>query len=591
MADTRKDKRAPVSLKVRFKSATVDEFIEHYSKDVSRGGIYIKSSQPMPVGTLLKFQFQLKDDSALIRGVGRVVWTRAEEDAAADMPAGMGIKFIKMDNESRATVERIVEAYAPGQGMFESGREHATTIETSSAPPPPEAGPFFPDFPAAAMPAPEDRTAVRQATELLANVLSEAGTDEAALAEAQQRAEEARRRTEEIERARRQAELRKRQEVELPSMIVDPSLDARPGRPSEREHPSQVIPLPQAPRTVPEDEHDPDTEPPPSEQESEAAVATPTPSREAPSGKPTAARRYLPWAAIAALLVVAGVVAWRGGPREIPVEDTHAVARPAEQAPAEPPRIEPAPAEPAPEPAAAAEPPPAAVPAPDSKVEVLTTPPGATVYVGDEPRGKSPVTLELTQGVPVTVRAEAPGHAELREEVTPKAPAESHRLKLQPLPYVVHVESSPPGALVNVGGHRATAPAEVALDGVPSGPVSVSARLSGYEPARTRVVPTAFEQTDSAMLARLSLTLRATTAADERVRAKRASRAAAPAPVPAEGGSEAPPAQGSGDAASSTPAPTQEAEPAAAPSPAPDEPAKEPVPGEPLPTNPFANDP
>ena len=43
MADTRKDRRAPVSLKVRFKSATVDEFIEHYCKDVSKGGIFINS--------------------------------------------------------------------------------------------------------------------------------------------------------------------------------------------------------------------------------------------------------------------------------------------------------------------------------------------------------------------------------------------------------------------------------------------------------------------------------------------------------------------------------------------------------------------
>ena len=44
MTDTRKDKRAPLSLKVRFKSATVDEFIEQYATDISRGGIYIKST-------------------------------------------------------------------------------------------------------------------------------------------------------------------------------------------------------------------------------------------------------------------------------------------------------------------------------------------------------------------------------------------------------------------------------------------------------------------------------------------------------------------------------------------------------------------
>ena len=55
MAETRKDKREHVALKVRFKSATVDEFIEHYSQDISRGGVFIKSGTPMAVGTLLKF--------------------------------------------------------------------------------------------------------------------------------------------------------------------------------------------------------------------------------------------------------------------------------------------------------------------------------------------------------------------------------------------------------------------------------------------------------------------------------------------------------------------------------------------------------
>ena len=34
----------------------------------------------MPVGTLLKFEIQLKDESPLIHGVGRVVWKREAGD-------------------------------------------------------------------------------------------------------------------------------------------------------------------------------------------------------------------------------------------------------------------------------------------------------------------------------------------------------------------------------------------------------------------------------------------------------------------------------------------------------------------------------
>ena len=111
MSDTRKDKRAPVSLKVRFKSATVDEFIEQYAKDISHGGLFIKSKQPMAIGTLLKFEFQLKDESKLIQGVGRVVWKREAGDSDGDdKPAGMGIKFIKMDGDSKTLVDQIVDS-------------------------------------------------------------------------------------------------------------------------------------------------------------------------------------------------------------------------------------------------------------------------------------------------------------------------------------------------------------------------------------------------------------------------------------------------------------------------------------------------
>ena len=134
MADTRKDKRAPVSLKVRFKSATVDEFIEQYARDISRGGIFIKSKSPMPIGTLLKFEFQLKDESRLIHGVGRVVWKRDTEEAnGEEKPPGMGIKFIKMDPQSRQLVEQIVSSRGDSPGAFEQGRPKIRSAKATEA--------------------------------------------------------------------------------------------------------------------------------------------------------------------------------------------------------------------------------------------------------------------------------------------------------------------------------------------------------------------------------------------------------------------------------------------------------------------------
>src|ERR1700722_1537220 len=109
--DTRKDRRAKiVSLNVRYKSATVDEFIENHSHDVSRGGIFIKTPTPFPPGTLLKFEIRIAGDKAVIAGVGRVVWKRETAQASGELPAGMGVKFIKLDDSSRGVIDKLVDA-------------------------------------------------------------------------------------------------------------------------------------------------------------------------------------------------------------------------------------------------------------------------------------------------------------------------------------------------------------------------------------------------------------------------------------------------------------------------------------------------
>ena len=119
--DTRKDKRAKVvSLNVRYKSATVDEFIENHSHDVSKGGIFVKTPTPFPPGTLLKFEIRLAGDMSVISGVGRVVWKREPTQAASDKPAGMGVKFINIDDASRVVIDKLVASKADAGSAYTS---------------------------------------------------------------------------------------------------------------------------------------------------------------------------------------------------------------------------------------------------------------------------------------------------------------------------------------------------------------------------------------------------------------------------------------------------------------------------------------
>ena len=187
--DTRKDPRAKVlTMTVRYKSATIDEFIEHHSHDVSRGGMYIKTPQPFPPGTLLKFEVKIAADQRLMQGVGRVVWRREADEASADHPAGMGVKFIKLDEGSKGIIDQLVTARMGDISAFDEVDPQAELPQGGASEPPNAGMPksdssegFFPksndNVP---QPAPEDRTVMKQATELLQEALREVGEGSAA---------------------------------------------------------------------------------------------------------------------------------------------------------------------------------------------------------------------------------------------------------------------------------------------------------------------------------------------------------------------------------------------------------------------------
>ena len=117
MADpnTRQGKRTPVTLKIKFKSETLEQFIERYAVDVSQGGIFIRTKEPLAVGTQMRFEFQLRDASPLIAGEGTVVWTRENDPSRPAIAPGMGVRFDRLADGSQSVLERILAEKAKQQ--------------------------------------------------------------------------------------------------------------------------------------------------------------------------------------------------------------------------------------------------------------------------------------------------------------------------------------------------------------------------------------------------------------------------------------------------------------------------------------------
>ena len=103
-----KESRVPVNLRIKFRSETIEQFVERYAIDVSRGGIFIRTREPLAVGTQLKFDFQLQDTSPLMAGEGTVVWIREHDPSRAGVTPGMGVRFDKLTPASQPVLEKIL---------------------------------------------------------------------------------------------------------------------------------------------------------------------------------------------------------------------------------------------------------------------------------------------------------------------------------------------------------------------------------------------------------------------------------------------------------------------------------------------------
>jgi type IV pilus assembly protein PilZ len=105
-SERRSDRRRPIELKVEYKR--LNTFFADYTKNISRGGTFIKTKRPLPIGT--EFLFKLfvpgRDQPLTIHGeVQRII---GEDDPEAEEP-GMAIRFVYKEGDPQAEITRAVE--------------------------------------------------------------------------------------------------------------------------------------------------------------------------------------------------------------------------------------------------------------------------------------------------------------------------------------------------------------------------------------------------------------------------------------------------------------------------------------------------
>jgi type IV pilus assembly protein PilZ len=98
MDDRRVDPRAEVELEVHYR--TRQEFMAAYSKNISGGGIFIRTQQPLPLNHKVLLRFTLPGIANRFEIHGVVVWANPAS-LKSSFPAGMGIKFMEYDPKAQ----------------------------------------------------------------------------------------------------------------------------------------------------------------------------------------------------------------------------------------------------------------------------------------------------------------------------------------------------------------------------------------------------------------------------------------------------------------------------------------------------------
>ncbi len=100
MSESEHRREARVTINKEFES--VDAFVHEYVTNISRSGAFVKSAEPLPVGTRVDLKFTvIMDEVETIEGVGEVVRVQAD-------PPGMGVVFTELSQYSQGLLARLL---------------------------------------------------------------------------------------------------------------------------------------------------------------------------------------------------------------------------------------------------------------------------------------------------------------------------------------------------------------------------------------------------------------------------------------------------------------------------------------------------
>jgi type IV pilus assembly protein PilZ len=102
----RRTARVPIEIKVEYKR--INAFIADFTRDISGGGLFVRTDTPMPVGSEALFTLAIPrmEKPVTLKGIVRRVVAKGDPTTEA----GMGVELLFDDEQERVALKRVVDA-------------------------------------------------------------------------------------------------------------------------------------------------------------------------------------------------------------------------------------------------------------------------------------------------------------------------------------------------------------------------------------------------------------------------------------------------------------------------------------------------
>lgn len=111
MTDKERRARPRALIRVLVDYESSGTYLYDYSNDLSEGGLFIETEQPLQKGSKLNLRFTLPNLDKVFEITGKVAWVNQvpkHDSKPVKGRPGMGVQFVNMEAEDKAALEKYL---------------------------------------------------------------------------------------------------------------------------------------------------------------------------------------------------------------------------------------------------------------------------------------------------------------------------------------------------------------------------------------------------------------------------------------------------------------------------------------------------